>query len=314
MTDLQKFFQYSTAFEFAYATDSWESLAELFDPAAKHECLDAGPLTFDDHGRDAVVRGFRSVLHAVDRRFDVRIPEITRGPEVRGDGIWMRFRLTLRHPGLPDLVLEGEHLTTYRDGLITSIVETLQPGQGQEAARYFVHHEVELRAPGSPFVAPARSSDQSELELAVKRSLVRAYGAAKSRQDIGAALSICHESFRLETISFGLEAKDRAEAELHLQVFFGAFPDYRVTMDSLADDGSSISCWGTAYVTFAGEFLGLAPTGREAQVPFACVFDFQDGLLGRERFFFDLAVLCRQVGVSIDAADQALESVRGDVV
>lgn len=49
--------------------------------------------------------------------------------------------------------------------------------------------------------------------------------------------------------------------------------------------------------THTGPFLGIAPTGRSIDLPFAVFISFKDGLMAGERFYYDLATLLRQLGV-----------------
>src|SRR5262249_47454611 len=162
-----------------------------------------------------------------DRRFDVRIPHILEGPRTRPDGIWMRFGVTLRRDGLPDLHVEGEHLVRFEGARIARIEETMAPGTAERVTAYLAEHGARLR----PVALPLSDANRRDLEAATMRALVRCYGAAKSEQDVGAALALCTEDFALETVSFGVEARDRKEAELQLAAFFRAFPDYRVALD-----------------------------------------------------------------------------------
>jgi steroid delta-isomerase-like uncharacterized protein len=50
--------------------------------------------------------------------------------------------------------------------------------------------------------------------------------------------------------------------------------------------------------THVGEFLGIAPTGRPIDFPIAVFISFKGGLMSGERFYYDLATLFRQLGVS----------------
>src|SRR5262245_15457876 len=131
-------------------------------------------------------------------------------------------------------------------------------------------------------------------------NLVEAYAAAKSAQDVASALALCDDGFVLDTPAFGTCSHGREETAAQLHAFFAAFPDYAVTVDgSLAGDGTA-ACWGTARMTLRGAFLDIAPTGRTARVPFVSVFTGRAGRLTSERFYFDLATLCAQLGVSTD--------------
>jgi predicted ester cyclase len=183
-------------------------------------------------------------------------------------------------------------------------------GGCDEAARaYLERHAAALRPAGSP-PSPPRAEDLPLLRDAVQRSLVRAYAEAKSARDVEAALAACHPSFSIDTIPFGIASRDRAETAAHLRLFFGVFPDYRAETEGLASSGESVAWWGRVSMTFAGELLGRRPTGKHASLPACCVFDFRDGLLARERFFFDLAMLCDQIGVPVDELSRALRAVR----
>jgi hypothetical protein len=58
-----------------------------------------------------------------------------------------------------------------------------------------------------------------------------------------------------------------------------------------------------------GDLLGLAPTGKTADLPIFCVFELKDGQIRRERFFFDRAELCEQLGLSTADVSRALAAL-----
>src|SRR5262245_18929769 len=141
VTDLERFFDYARAFELAYVADAWSGLERFFSEEARHVAEDAGPAGCRDQGRVAEVEGLRRGALAIDRRFDVRIPEVIDGPSCRADGIWMRFGMTLRRVGLPDLRIEGEHLATYEDGRIAFLHERLAPGVSESLEAYLEKYD-----------------------------------------------------------------------------------------------------------------------------------------------------------------------------
>lgn len=57
-----------------------------------------------------------------------------------------------------------------------------------------------------------------------------------------------------------------------------------------------------------------APTGKTADLPFVSVFTYKDGALRGERFFFDLATLCDQIGLPIAAMRGVVGALRTDHV
>jgi len=309
-TDLERFFSYARSFEVAYWADAWSELEPYLTEDVRHVVHAAAPMGACDEGREAFIAGLRTSVHSIDRRFDVRIPEVIEGPRAQPDGVWMRFALTLRRAGLPDLCIRGEHLVRYAGDRIALIEETLEPGTAERVRAHLAEHRDRLRPVGAPAAPPTDPRDARDLEHALQRTLVRSYGSAKSQQDIGAALSICSAGFRLETVAMGLETQDRADAERQLETFFAAFPDYGVAIEGIACADGVATCWGRARMTWRGSFLGRAPSGRTAELPIFCVFRCRNGVLAGERFFFDLSSLCDQIGLPIATVQEMLDAIR----
>ncbi|MFF7184920.1 ester cyclase [Streptomyces sp. NPDC008222] len=136
--------------------------------------------------------------------------------------------------------------------------------------------------------------------------LAHALAVAKSRQDVSAALRLFHPDMVLETPAFGTTSRGPAENEKVLRRFFSSFPDYDVTLHGHASNGDMLVCWGTARLTMTGNRFGVLPNGERAEIPVFIQFTFEDDLIAGERFFFDLATLCAQSGVSTDAVRQRL--------
>lgn len=137
-------------------------------------------------------------------------------------------------------------------------------------------------------------------------ALAQALAEAKSRQDVPAAMELLHEDMVLEAPAFGTVAQGATENEQVLSAFFTSFPDYHVVLDDHANNEATLICWGTAHMTMTGERFGVTPNGRRAELPVFIKFAFKDGLIARERFFFDLSALCAQSGVSTDAVRRKL--------
>lgn len=308
-SELERFFTYMRAFETACLSGDWSPVAACFAADARHDLPGGGPFGASTRGQGAVVAGLRASVEGVDRRFDVRIPEILEGPVPTPEGVVMRYALTLRRAGLPDLRFEGDHRTVFEGDRITLLEDVPAPDTAARAEAYLAQHGTKLKPAGSPFAPPTAPADVADLDAAVGRSLARSYGHAKSCQDIGATLALCHEGFRLDTVSLGVVAPDRKAAEQHLGLFFHAFPDYRVTLEGLASSAGTTTAWGTAQMSFGGDFLGVAPTGRSATLPFFSVFTHAFGGLTSERFFFDKASLCQQIGLPLEALAPLAQAV-----
>ena len=309
MSDRVPFHAYVRDFEIAFLTDDWSRIEPHFHPDAARVVPARDLLGADDHGRAAVVAGLRDAVYALDRRFDARIAEVIEGPVVRADGLFMRWRLRFVRAGLPELEIEGEHLTLYRDGLIERIDERVEPAVEARAESYLAEHDAALRPAASPWAAPS-ATDARRIREALMRSLVCGYAAAKSQQDVEGALAGCAPDFAIDTIPFGFDTGDREATAPQLALFFRAFPDYRADTEGMAVDGDQVGWWGSISVTSGGPLLDLEPTGRSTTLPAFSVFEFRGQELVRERFHFDLVHLCEGVGLSYERVAAALAPLR----
>jgi predicted ester cyclase len=301
MTDRIAFFDYARDFEIASATDDFARLARHFTPDAVHTAAGEGVFDQDDRGRDAVIAGLRKSVGALDRRFALRVPEVLEGPVRREDGgLWMRWRLTFRHPGLPELAVEGEHVAHYEDGAIARLDERLLDGSDRRANEYLARHGAALRAADSTSAA-LDADGAKRFRRATLRTLVRGYAAAKGEADVAGALALCAPDFTIETIPFHAASKNREDTARHLAGWFAAFPDYRAETENMAVSGDQVAWWGRIAVTSQGPLIGKPPTGKHAELPAFSIFDFRGGELVRERFSFDLPTFCRELGFELSA-------------
>ncbi|MBA2542421.1 MAG: SRPBCC family protein [Deltaproteobacteria bacterium] len=148
--------------------------------------------------------------------------------------------------------------------------------------------------------AISRSSAELAIEVALR------YGRAKSQQDLAGALACCTEDFVLETLPFQSRGAGRAEVEVDLRLFFEQFPDYAWVPTGHAFEGSVVTLYGRATMTWSGriprelarpwERLVRLPR-RRIDVPAVAVLDMRDGLIARERFHFDMREFCAQLGL-----------------
>ncbi len=89
----------------------------------------------------------------------------------------------------------------------------------------------------------------------------------------------------------------RAEIERIYRVWFTAFPDLMINTEDLLVDGDRAALLCRITGTHAGEFFGVAPTGRRIEVAGAFIYRLQDGLIVHERRVLDFTGLLVQVGV-----------------
>lgn len=288
---VERFAHYAMAFEQAFASDDWSALPACFAPGASYETYGAGPLAGRAVGREAVVARLRGLVDGIDRRFDRRVPAILDGPRERDGGVWMRFALTLERDGLPPLTIHGDHTALFDGEHIARIEEYVPARDGAAVEAYLAAHAAALHAPRGAQLPPSP---------ATMEAVVAAYAQAKSGADVDAALALCSDDFRLETVALNTCARGADEARAQLGIFFTAFPDYAVTLEGVAAGDATMAAWGRARLSFKGPLLEIPPTGRTAELPIFCVFTFAGARLASERFVFDLADLCAQTGLPLE--------------
>jgi hypothetical protein len=83
--------------------------------------------------------------------------------------------------------------------------------------------------------------------------------------------------------------------------YFTAFPDLAPADEGVAFGQHVMVVWGTLEGTSGGEWMGVAPSGQAFAVPFSNITPFRDGLMAGESIYFDLATLCEQAGLPLDA-------------
>jgi steroid delta-isomerase-like uncharacterized protein len=141
-------------------------------------------------------------------------------------------------------------------------------------------------------------------------TVVQEYASAKSRADVDAALAVCTDDFRLDTVPFQLVADGKNESRVALEAFFVAFPDYDVTLDGLIEGEAEVAAWGVVRATMRGDLLGQNATGRAFELPMSCVFTLDGGRLASETFYFDLNQMCEQLGLSTEAVAADFRAAR----
>jgi hypothetical protein len=92
--------------------------------------------------------------------------------------------------------------------------------------------------------------------------------------------------------------------------FFSAFPDLAPDDEGMAIGDETIVVWGTLRGTSRGAWLGVPPGGGTFVVPFANVVPFRDGLMEGEIIYFDLATLCEQARIPLEAVRAAAAARR----
>jgi steroid delta-isomerase-like uncharacterized protein len=131
--------------------------------------------------------------------------------------------------------------------------------------------------------------------------LFQIHREAEARRDYDAVLDTFSADCYLETVPLGLRSEGRHAARAAYVGYFTAFPDLAPDDEGSAFGDQVLVTWGHLAGTSGGEWLGVPPTGKSFRVPFANVATFADGHMAGESIYFDLATLCEQTGISLDA-------------
>jgi steroid delta-isomerase-like uncharacterized protein len=131
--------------------------------------------------------------------------------------------------------------------------------------------------------------------------LFEAHREAEAARDIDAILETFVSDCFLETMPLGLRSEGKDAVRAAYEQFFSAFPDLSPEDEGIALSDDAIAVWGTLRGTSRGDWLGIPPGGGTFAVPFANVVPFRQGLMAGETIYFDLATLCEQARVPLDA-------------
>jgi steroid delta-isomerase-like uncharacterized protein len=89
----------------------------------------------------------------------------------------------------------------------------------------------------------------------------------------------------------------RAAIAAVIAAFLGALSDATSSQDALIIDGDDVVQVVTMSGTDAGGFMGMAPSGRPAQLPIVAVCRVADGHITHERRIYDFTGMLVQIGV-----------------
>ena len=127
-------------------------------------------------------------------------------------------------------------------------------------------------------------------------ALIKRREAAWTARDPG-ALAATHAEKGTVISPFGGVQEGRSEIDRIYHLWFSAFPDIVFHQDDVLIDGDRAVLVGRMAATHAGDFFGLAPSGRQFEAQIAFVLKFAGGCVVEERRIYDFTGLLVQVGV-----------------
>jgi len=136
-------------------------------------------------------------------------------------------------------------------------------------------------------------------------ALFKVHRDAEARRDYDAVLETFAESPYLETVPLELRSEGHDAVHAAYVGYFTAFPDLAPDDQGAAFGEDVMVVWGHLAGTSGGEWLGVPPSGATFRVPFTNITTFVDGRMAGESIYFDLATLCEQASIPIDAVRAA---------
>lgn len=143
------------------------------------------------------------------------------------------------------------------------------------------------------------------MDAAQMEHLFRAHRDAERERDFDGIMKTFADNCYLETIALGSRSEGQAAARNAYVAYFTAFPDLTPDDQGLAFGDGVLVSWGFLRGTSGGDWLGVPPSGKSFAVPFTNVATFEGEVMLGESIYFDLATLCEQAGLSLDAVRRA---------
>ena len=127
--------------------------------------------------------------------------------------------------------------------------------------------------------------------------VARAVLDAVSKRDLDGIVAAGAPGYVDDFVAIG-EIRGHDAVRAFFRELFAAFPDFTMTVDRIvADDTTAVVQWHAAGAFTGGQFQGIAPTGRRAEIRGVDVMEIADGLIQRNTVYYDGATLARQIGL-----------------
>ncbi len=115
-------------------------------------------------------------------------------------------------------------------------------------------------------------------------------------RDAGALASSHTEHCTVHSPMFAT-VRGRKDILTSYRSLFRIFPDWSFVGETLVIDGDRVAQPFMAQATHAGEFMGLAGTGRRFAIQGVLLMKIEDGLIAEERRVYDFSALLIQIGI-----------------
>jgi steroid delta-isomerase-like uncharacterized protein len=132
-----------------------------------------------------------------------------------------------------------------------------------------------------------------------REAIVRDHMDSENRHDYEATIQTFHHP-RYELVGTGEVYDGTAAVRRYFSETRTAFPDQRNEILALHHADEAVIVEAMLYGTHEGSLRRLPPTGREFEMRFLAVFEFDGDRLTCERVYFDSATILRQLGIARD--------------
>jgi steroid delta-isomerase-like uncharacterized protein len=135
--------------------------------------------------------------------------------------------------------------------------------------------------------------------MGTARTVAEQAYAAMEAGDLAGLASLCSANCELNEMGNAIRGPEQIQA--YLSAYWAAFPDMRLEVRRLVEDGDSVA----TEVRFTGTHTGplamptgeLPPTGRKLDMDAADFLTIQDGQISNWRVYIDGMTFMRQLGV-----------------
>ena len=128
-------------------------------------------------------------------------------------------------------------------------------------------------------------------------AVIREHMDSENRLDFDATLAtFSHPRYELVATGQVFDGADEVMGYYHASR--AAFPDQRNEIHTLRHTDDAVIVEFDLLGTHLGEFLGVAPTGKEFRTRMAAIFEFEDDRITCERIYFDAGTILRQLGIT----------------
>ena len=133
------------------------------------------------------------------------------------------------------------------------------------------------------------------MSVQANKSLCDRFAEAWTKGDLAAMDELVAEDFVLHGAPPGM-APGREGYKQFVKKHHTGFPDFHVTVDDVVVEGDKVARRVTWGGTHQGEYMGIAPTGKQASVTVITIERIEDGKIAEQWGAADLLGLMRQLG------------------